>query len=227
MLPLESLFRDLNDHGGRYVVVGGLAVVLHGHLRATGDVDLVVDLDPDQVDRTLAALEGAGFEPYVPVASRAFADPAQRAAWVREKGMLVFSLRPRSGVPMVNLFLKHPMPFDQLWSRSVLVTMRGVPVRLASIDDLIALKRQAGRPEDLTDAEVLGEIQRLRAEVVSPDIPKPRRLPADREALLRTTLALGIDERVAWLEAMMAIAVEAGALPKGVPDQVAGARVVR
>jgi len=53
MLPLESLFRELNDRGGRYVVVGGLAVVLHGHLGATGDVDLVIDLARDQVDRTL------------------------------------------------------------------------------------------------------------------------------------------------------------------------------
>jgi hypothetical protein len=164
MLPLESLFRELNDRGGRYVVVGGLAVVLHGHLRATGDVDLVIDLAPDQVDRTLVALEGAGFQPYVPVPASDFADPAKRAAWVREKGMLVFSLRPPSGVPMVDLFLEHPVPFDQLWARSTQVTLRGVPVRLASIDDLIGLKRMAGRPEDLSDIEALGEIKRLRVE---------------------------------------------------------------
>ncbi len=164
MLPLESLFRDLNDRGGRYVVVGGLAVVLHGHLRATGDVDLVVDLAREQVDRTLAALEGAGFKPYVPGASGEFADPAKRAAWAREKGMLEFSLRPPSGVPMVDLLLEYPMAFDQMWDRSVVVTLRGVPVRIASIDDLIALKRRAARPEDLTDAEALIAIKRLRAE---------------------------------------------------------------
>jgi len=164
VLHLESLFRDLNDRGGRYVLVGGLAVVLHGHLRATGDVDLVVDLGRDQVTRTLAALEAAGFQPYVPVDASEFADPARRAEWVREKGMLVFSLRPRTGVPMVDLFLEHPLPFDELWARSVVVSMRGVPVRVASIDDLIALKRQAGRPEDLSDVESLIEIKRLRAE---------------------------------------------------------------
>lgn len=164
MLPLESLFRDLNERGGRYIVVGGLAVVLHGHLRATGDVDLVVDFADGQVDRTLAALEGAGFQPYVSVPASDFADPAKRAAWAREKGMLVFSLRPRSGVPMVDLFLEHPISFDQLWTRSLVVILRGVPVRIASIDDLITLKRQAGRPEDLTDAEALVEIKRLRAE---------------------------------------------------------------
>jgi len=50
------------------------------------------------------------------------------------------------------------------------------------------------------------------------------RLSPDREALLRTTLALSVDERVAWLEAMMAIAVESGALPKRLPDQLAPAR---
>jgi predicted nucleotidyltransferase len=162
MFPLESLFRELNGRGGRYVVVGGLAVVLHGHLRATGDVDLMVDLATGEVDRTLAALEGAGFRPYVPVPASDFADPVKRAAWGQDKGMLVFSLRPPSGVPMVDLFLAHPVPFDDVWARSVTVTLRGVPLRIASIDDLIALKRQAGRPEDLTDIEALTAIQRLR-----------------------------------------------------------------
>jgi hypothetical protein len=44
----------------------------------------------------------------------------------------------------------------------------------------------------------------------------------DREALLRTTLALTVDERVSWLEQMMAIAIESSALPKPVPDQERG-----
>ena len=52
------------------------------------------------------------------------------------------------------------------------------------------------------------------------------RLPPDREALLRTTLALSVDERVAWLEAMIAIAIASGALPKRVPDQLGGAKRV-
>ncbi len=59
---------------------------------------------------------------------------------------------------------------------------------------------------------------------MTPESPAPGPLPPDREALLRTTLALSIDERVAWREAMMEIAVSAGALPKRVPDQLAGAR---
>lgn len=164
MLPLESVFKVLNDEGGRYVLVGGLAVVLHGHLRATGDMDLVVDLAPDQVNRTLAALEHAGFRPYAPVPASDFADPAKRAGWMRDKAMLVFSLRPPGGVPMIDLFLEPPVPFDVLWRRSVVMTMRGVPVRVAALDDLIELKRRAGRPEDIADADALIEIRRMREE---------------------------------------------------------------
>ena len=164
MLPLESLFQCLNESGGRYVLVGGLAVVLHGHLRATGDVDLVVDLAPEQARRTIAALEGAGFQPYVPVPASDFTDPRKRAEWTRDKAMLVFSLRPREGVPVVDLFLEPPLPFEDLWERSVLVTMRGVPVRVAASSDLIELKRRAGRPEDLLDAAALEDLERLRRE---------------------------------------------------------------
>jgi hypothetical protein len=58
---------------------------------------------------------------------------------------------------------------------------------------------------------------------VSRDAPRDARLPPDREALLRTTLALSVDERVAWLEAMMLIAMESGALPKHLPDQLRAA----
>lgn len=65
-------------------------------------------------------------------------------------------------VPMVDLFLEHPISFDPVWGRSLEVLMRGVPVRIASLDDLIALKRLAGRPEDLTDVEALSAIKRLR-----------------------------------------------------------------
>ena len=50
--------------------------------------------------------------------------------------------------------------------------------------------------------------------------PRPDRpFPPDREALLRTTLALSVDERVTWLEAMIAIAIESGALPRRRLDQ--------
>jgi hypothetical protein len=91
MALFEPLFQALNDAGVRYVVVGGLAVVLHGHARLTVDVDLVVDLGEDQALKAIETLVRLGLRPRVPVNPRDFADPAARASGFHF-GMQVFSM---------------------------------------------------------------------------------------------------------------------------------------
>jgi len=168
MAIFEPLFKALNDSGVRYVVVGGLAVVLHGHARMTVDVDLVVDLDKDQALGAIDTLVGIGLRPRVPVNPRDFADPAIRATWVRDRGMQVFSMHdPSNPMRVVDLFVDHPVPFEELWSRSNEFELRDTTVRVASIPDLIRMKRLAGRPQDQADIEKLDAI--LKAKKKSQD----------------------------------------------------------
>lgn len=153
---LEALHRS----GARCIVVGGLAVNLHGHVRATIDLDLVVDLAPAEAVKVLDALGDIGLAPAVPVELRDFADAAARDRWIREKNMLVFPLRdPADPLRRVDLFVRDPLPFEELWERSVVMSYLGTPVRVASIDDVIAMKREAGRPQDLADIDALEEIR--------------------------------------------------------------------
>lgn len=155
----EPVFEALNAAEARYVVVGGLATVLHGHARLTADVDLVVDLDPPAARAAMQALTVLGLRPRAPVRAVDFADPDQRRTWVEDKGMQVFSLwSPADPLLEVDVFVTHPIPFDGLWARSRLVRLGGVEARIASIPDLITLKRLAGRPEDLQDIEALEAI---------------------------------------------------------------------
>jgi predicted nucleotidyltransferase len=152
----ESVFAALNHSGARYVVVGGVATVLHGHARLTADIDLIVDLAPAAARAVVEALAGLGLRPRAHVPLSAFADPAARAEWVRGKSMKVFSLwDPANPMREVDLFLEHPLPFDELWARAIEVTLDTTTVRIASLDDLILLKRLAGRPEDLQDIAAL------------------------------------------------------------------------
>lgn len=161
MAVFEPLFKAMNDAGVRYVVVGGLAVVLHGHARLTVDVDLVVDLDEEQALRAIDTLVGAGLHPRVPVDPRDFAVRSVREGWIRDRGMQVFSMfDPSNPMRVVDLFVDHPIPFEDLWSRSAEVELRDTTVRVASIPDLIRLKRLAGRPQDRADIEQLEAIQR-------------------------------------------------------------------
>lgn len=154
----------LNQVRARYVVVGGVATVLHGFARLTADIDLIVDLDPLEAQKTMAALTSIGLRPRAPVQAQSFADESQRRSWIDAKGMRVFSLwDPSNPMREVDLFVENPISFPELWARSEVVTLGGAEVRIASIADLIALKRLANRPSDLQDIEALTAIAAKRS----------------------------------------------------------------
>jgi hypothetical protein len=100
-----------------------------------------------------------GLKPRAPVDALAFADPAVREGWLREKGMRVFSMwDPKNAMREVDVFAEHPIPFGGLWSRSQTIALETTTIRVAAIADLIALKRIAGRVQDLADIEALEAI---------------------------------------------------------------------
>lgn len=136
------------------------ATILHGYVRATTDIDLIIDLQTEEVEKTIRVLTAHNFKPRAPVDPLKFADPIQRLAWWKEKGMQVFSLtRPNNPGVSVDLFAQHPIPFEDLWARSSVADLGGVAIRICALDDLIELKRRAGRPRDLDDIEKLRKIK--------------------------------------------------------------------
>lgn len=144
-----------------YVVVGGAAVVLQGHVRSTVDLDLVLGLSTPNVRAAVGALTALGFLPRVPVPAEAFADPEQRERWAQEKNMQVFSLYdPASPLRELDLFVREPVPFTALLRDARVVDVSGTPVRVASVDHLIAMKTAAGRPQDLADIAALRALHR-------------------------------------------------------------------
>ena len=148
----EGLFRDLDQSGIRYLVVGGVAVILHGFVRATADLDLMVALEPENLKRFLALMKKRGYRPRAPVALEAFADPDKRKAWITDKGMKVFSLyHPQKLDELIDVFVDEPIPFDEAYSRRKVETIGSTPVTIMQISDLIRLKKIAGRPQDVQD----------------------------------------------------------------------------
>jgi predicted nucleotidyltransferase len=153
---IEAVLAALNEAGVRYLIVGGVAVVLHGHLRTTADLDLVVQLSPDNAQRAVRSLATLGYRPRAPVSAEQFADAAIRESWLREKGLTVFGLwSDRYSGLEVDLFVAEPFDFDAAYSRAVTVTLDTTTATVVSLPDLIALKRAAGRPLDLADIDAL------------------------------------------------------------------------
>lgn len=158
-----SLFSALNSAQVQYVVVGGLATVLHGYARMTADIDLVINLEPLEAEKAITTLLQLGLKARLPVDPMQFADANTRAKWISEKHMLVFSFYdPGNPLRIVDLFVHEPVPFMELYGRATHMFVDGVDVPVCDIEHLIELKRRAGRARDLDDIAHLQELIRLR-----------------------------------------------------------------
>ncbi len=85
MLDYISIFKKLNEKKINYIVVGGLAVNLHGIPRITYDIDLLIDFEDNNLKRFLSLLNGWGFKPKVAVNIMDFAQKAKREKWMKQK----------------------------------------------------------------------------------------------------------------------------------------------
>jgi len=157
---LSELFKGLRDKKVRYLVTGGLAVVAHGYLRFTADVNLFLDMDRKNLKAAIGVFKALGYRPRAPVEIEAFADPKKREEWVREKGLTVFSLwSPDHTATEIDLFVEEPVSFAEAYPRRMqLGVTEGVEASIISLDDLIAMKKRAGRAQDLQDIEKLTAI---------------------------------------------------------------------
>lgn len=157
LASFEAIVRALNDVGVRYLVAGGLAVNAHGYLRFTKDADFVIQLIPDNIMRTFAALGALGYRPLAPVTAKQFADQTMRESWIRDKNMQVLQLwsehHPETSI---DIFVHEPFPFDEEYAKALIKPLYGaIDVRFVSIPTLIAMKQAAGREQDRIDIEHL------------------------------------------------------------------------
>ncbi len=156
-----DLFRALGSENVRYLLVGGLALNIHGVERATMDIDLVLAMDPDNLQAFLCAAKTLKLAPILPVKLTDLADPITRESWVAEKHMIAFALRPpESMAPTVDILVQSPLDFAAAWARRIEKDLGDARLSVAHIDDLIAMKSATGR---LTDASDIAALERLKA----------------------------------------------------------------
>jgi hypothetical protein len=162
---IQSIVQALNDASVRYLIAGGLAVVAHGHVRFTVDVDLILDLDPANVKKALRALAGLGYRPRPPVPLDQFADAPTRERWIQEKGLTVFTLfSPEHDMTEVDLFVRSPFDFEAAFKSALHAEVApNVSATFVGLQDLLSMKRKVGRPQDIAD------VQQLQRSVIRDD----------------------------------------------------------
>lgn len=152
----EEVFSKLNEEGVRYLVVGGMAVVLHGVVRLTADLDLMIDLSRKNTMKFVSAMGSLGYRPRLPVPAEDFADEKKRKRWIREKNMKVFSFfDSRNSIHLVDVFVECPIDFEKAYSRKEIIKAAELEIPVVSLDDLVELKKISGREQDLADIDSL------------------------------------------------------------------------
>jgi len=160
-MKIVELLRALSEAQVRYVLVGGIAVQLHGYMRSTFDVDLVLAMNDENLARFIVVAKQYGLVPSIPVPIESLRNAAQIDQWHREKGMLAFALRePQVGGGVVDVLVRPVVPFERLQRNPVAGALFSQHVQIACIDDLLIMKRHANRDKDRLDIAALEKIKR-------------------------------------------------------------------
>jgi hypothetical protein len=145
--------------------VGGVALVLHGVVRLTADLDLMIYLEEKNIRKFVKTIQNLGFRPRVPMKSEDIVDPLVRQRLRQEKNMKVFSFyHPKEAISLVDVLIDEPLDYQKIKAHVEKMKVGKLLVPVISSDDLIALKKISGRPQDLADIESLRQIKKHEKE---------------------------------------------------------------
>lgn len=160
----QPVLQQLDKYDVQYSIVGGVAVNLHGILRFTADLDLVVELSIENLKKFLAAMKDAGYVPRLPVAPEDLLSEEKRREWMTEKNLKAFTFwNPKTTLEHVDMLLSQSEN-SGIYQRSIRRQAGGIHISFASIDDLIKMKQIAGRDKDQLDIADLNKLKRLNDE---------------------------------------------------------------
>lgn len=138
---LQEVFASFQQHQVRYIVIGGIAAVLHGVPRATFDLDILIEATPENAQRLLDALLAARLG---------------TASLISAEGLLANEITVFNDRVRIDVQTSTPgISFENAWQNRETMNYQGQAFYVLSKPDLIASKRAAGREVDLQDVHLL------------------------------------------------------------------------
>lgn len=158
----ERIFRAFQENQLQYAVIGGVAVNLHGYLRATADLDVIITLTDEEISKFIDVVKTLGMVPRLPVKLEDFAKKELREEWITEKNMKVFSVyNPKDPIEHIDVKIEGYEDFGKILKNSVIMKIKDIEVKVVDIDDLIWLKEEAGRDRDKDDVRALNKLKEI------------------------------------------------------------------
>lgn len=154
MTALEKVCAALHRAGVRYAVVGGHAVALHGAVRGTVDIDVVLAWNRKSLTAAEQALSDIGLVSRLPVTAGEVFE--FRDEYVRNRNLTAWNFyNPDDLSEQVDIIITY----DLKGKRTERIDLESGAIRILSLKDLIEMKRQSGRPQDIEDVAALEKLR--------------------------------------------------------------------
>lgn len=148
-----DIIQKLKDNDLDFAVAGGFAVALHGAVRGTIDLDIVIVLNSENLNKAEKALNELGLTSRIPVTAN---DVFKfRKEYIEKRNLIAWSfVNYKNPSQVVDIIITHDL--KKMTSKNI--SIQGIKVPVLSIKSLIQMKTQAGRPQDIEDIKALKEI---------------------------------------------------------------------
>lgn len=150
---IERVCKKLSEHNVPYAIVGGHAVALHGAVRGTLDIDLVIVWSATNLKTAELALNQLGLVSSLPISAEDVF--AHREEYIKNRNLIAWNFHnPNSLNEQVDLIINY----DLSQKNTNVISAGGFTLSILALDELIAMKKESGRPQDLADIEALKRV---------------------------------------------------------------------
>lgn len=162
MIFYEEILRAFQKQKVKYVIVGGIAVNLLGSMRSTADLDILVEMSNNNLEKIVKILKRRGYHVKRPVDPMRIADRKTREDWIKNKHMKAFNFYKEGELKEVDIIIESPVSFKEAGKSAIRIKVDDLTLPVISIDNLIKMKRKTARSIDKLDIEELKKIKKLR-----------------------------------------------------------------
>lgn len=162
MIFYEAIIKEFQKQKVKYVLVGGIAVNLHGAMRSTADMDILVELKDENLCKIVKIMKAKGYKVKQPVDPMGLADAKIRADWIKNKNLKAFNFYKEGSYEEVDIIIDSPISFEQARKNAIIVNVDGLRLPVVSVKELIKMKSKAARSVDKEDIKQLKKINKIR-----------------------------------------------------------------
>lgn len=157
-----EIFKAFNEANIEYLIVGGVAVNLYGYNRFTGDIDILLALDKNNLEKMDILMQKMGYIPRLPVEIQELYDTKKLKQWIKEKGLKAYTFINNQKPQLdIDILVEESLVFKKQYTKRTKIEVWDIQLPVISLENLINMKKKANRQKDLEDIKALLELKNL------------------------------------------------------------------